>query len=178
MKTYLEEYAAYLKEHIKNVQKAFNWLLEHKINEKLNFGDLKTLRFNIQNHDASKWSHEEFEAYAKYFYTNENNEANFNKAWNHHQKVNPHHWQYWVLIQEDTNADRYKCLPMDIEYIVEMVCDWWSFSFKKSDLTEIFSWYNKNKSNWIIHPRTTRYIEKLLSYMEEALELEEEEKDK
>lgn len=31
--------------------------------------------------------------------------ASFDRAWNHHQKANRHHWQYWVLVYDDNICD-------------------------------------------------------------------------
>lgn len=66
----------------------------------------------ILSHDDSKYSVEEYYAYG----------TTKNYAWNHHIHSNPHHWQYWII-------------PMPLNYII---CDWWSFSFRRGDLTEIF----------------------------------------
>ena len=42
----------------------------------------------------------------------------FNVAWNHHQKNNPHHWQYWILTNSDGST---KVLDMPYENIIEMM---------------------------------------------------------
>ena len=46
---------------------------------------------------------EEYFAYATYFYGKKTSqvEKNFDYAWLHHQKENPHHWQYWLLHNDD-----------------------------------------------------------------------------
>ena len=91
----------------------------------------------IQRHDESKSSAEEYGPYVDYFYGVRDSETDkrFNRAWLHHIQENPHHWQHWVLLQDDGSEE---CLDMPYWYAVEMVADWWSFSWKTGDLYEIF----------------------------------------
>jgi hypothetical protein len=74
---------------------------------------------------------------------------------------NPHHWQYWVLIHDEPNEPT-EALAMPSIYILEMVCDWWAFSWAKGDLTEIFKWYDEHKNNMILHTETRKKIDILL----------------
>ena len=53
-------------------------------------------------------------------------------------------------------------LEMPIEFVVEMIADWWSFSFKKGDLSEIFGWYDKHK-DMKLHPKTRKLVEDILA---------------
>ena len=77
----------------------------------------------IQRHDESKSSAEEYGPYVDYFYGARDSETDkrFNRAWLHHIHRNPHHWQHWVLLQDDGSEE---CLDMPYWYIVEMVADW------------------------------------------------------
>lgn len=173
---YKEDYVDYIDTHVANVRAAYDWLIQHSIDEKVDFGDLGKLETLLKNHDRSKWDDEEFEAYAKYFYQGKKNKAEFDKAWNHHQKANPHHWQYWVLLKDNPDKPFY-CIPMEQEYIIEMVCDWWSFSFKTNNLYEIFDWYDENKPNQLMHTDTRKTVEQLLKEIKKALEAEEKEQE-
>lgn len=151
-----EEYNQYIKEHKDNVFKAYRWLVEHRIVK-----DTPELDRQILSHDDSKYSVEEYYAYDLYFYGSSKNRAAFNYAWNHHIHSNPHHWQYWIIPGETV-------LPMPTNYIIEMICDWWSFSFRKGDLTEIFDWYREH-SEIILHPATRAAVESFLSQIRRAL---------
>jgi len=174
--TYKDEYVDYIDTHVANVRAAYDWLIAHNIDSVVDFGDYAKLETNLRNHDKSKWDDEEFEPYAKYFYQGKNNQAEFDKAWNRHQKINPHHWQYWVLIKD--NPDKpFVCIPMEIEYIVEMICDWWSFSFKTGNLREIFDWYDKNKDYQHMHKETRKTVNQILKAIKEKLDEEEKEKE-
>ena len=140
-------YNEYIIEHQRNVFKAFEWL-EKNLPEIFPSEEFKAdCRFLCElDHDSSKYSPEEYEAYDNYFYGNKSYEVvqEFNKAWLHHIHNNPHHWQHWILINDDPKEDM-KILDMPDIYIIEMICDWWSFSWKKGKLDEIFSWYDERK---------------------------------
>ncbi|MFA5525633.1 MAG: DUF5662 family protein [Acholeplasmataceae bacterium] len=52
-------------------------------------------------HDLSKLRPSEFWAYCRWFYRGSDNGAAFNVAWLLHQRRNPHHWQYWMLLNDE-----------------------------------------------------------------------------
>ena len=60
-------YTEYIVAHRENVKKAYDWLKSHKIIK----GNLEK---QIMQHDASKYSDEEYDAYDKYFYGKEKTE--------------------------------------------------------------------------------------------------------
>ena len=158
-----QQYDEYLTEHIFNVKQAYYWIIKN-----LPAYDFDTALDIIQNHDISKYSEEEFTPYAEYFYGDrtEHVKIDFDHAWNHHQKTNPHHWQYWVLIKD---TGEFKCLDMPCEYMLEMVCDWWAFSWKQNNLYEIFDWYEKNKSHIMLSDTTRKMTETLLGRIKNTL---------
>lgn len=152
-------YDNYLREHINAVQGAYIWMRDN-----LDMNLFALVNVNLFEHDASKYSTEEYDAYDKYFYGANKSSAvvnNFNRAWLHHIHHNPHHWQHWVLMEDDP-----KGTPIYIEmpenYVIEMICDWWSFSFRKGDLREIFSWYNSHKNIMRLHKNTRKLVEEIL----------------
>lgn len=165
-----EQYTEYLNNHIANVQKGFKWLIDNKIVS----GDkelITTIERFIEEHDASKKSPEEWGAYREYFYA-DGDETAFNKAWLHHIHNNPHHWQHWVLINDDNNFDsegKMVAIEMPAVYVIEMICDWWAFSWAKGELTEIFNWYEENKNNMILHEKSRELVEWLLDKIKEKL---------
>ena len=162
------EYDRYLMEHRRGVENAFIWLQDNlpKV-----VGD--TSSFNtIYAHDESKNYEDEYNAYDKYFYGGNRSYKvvqEFNKAWVLHIHRNPHHWQYWVLIKDDPN-EQTEALDMPYEYIIEMICDWWSFSFKKGNLYEIFNWYESHKDYIMLSDRTRNIVESVLEQIKNKLE--------
>lgn len=159
------EYDLYLESHKNGVKKGFVWIKEN-LPELLEFVDkAEDLEWEITyHHDSSKSNLDEYEAYALYFYGgNRSYEVveNFNYAWLRHIHRNPHHWQHWVLINDDPDVGE---IIMDMPYhnIIEMVCDWWSFSWNKENLTEIFDWYDKHKDYMKLSSATRKTVEGIL----------------
>lgn len=164
------EYDQYLREHRENVAKGFDWLEYH-----LPFITMshEFLRWQIcEEHDTSKNDPLEYHAYDAYFYGRNKSHTvveNFNRAWLHHIHCNPHHWQYWVLINDDPKEGEV-ILDMDYNYIIEMICDWWAFSWKKGNLYEIFSWYREHRDYMKLSAKTRNTVERLLEQMQEKLD--------
>ena len=71
----------------------------------------------------------------------------------------------WVLYDEGQKF----VYDMPDNYIVEMILDWWTFSWKTNKLTEIFSWYEKNKSKIKLSENTRQIVEEILNKMKELL---------
>ena len=138
-------YNEYLTEHIKNVQKSAYQFFE-QTEGNIMFLPVKTTLMNlVRSHDRSKYEKDEWIPYRDYFYGDDRVSTpvndKFDFAWNLHQKRNPHHGQYWVLIKDSGEV-----IPQDIplEYVLEMLCDWHSFSAKNKLSTAKF-WYKENK---------------------------------
>ena len=166
------EYDEYLRDHRKNVAKGYTWL-------QVNLPDILRVDNPIDvekqicsYHDYSKDSVAEYDAYDAYFYGKNKSYAvvqAFNKAWLHHIHVNPHHWQHWVLINDDPGEGEV-ILDMEYRYIIELVCDWWSFSWKKGELYEIFSWYDQHKAYIKLSDKTRKTVEDILDKIREKLD--------
>lgn len=162
------QYDNYLTEHKENVAKGFRWLQEN-IPEVIEDGFEWQICFN---HDASKTDPEEYDAYDAYFYGNNRSYSvvqNFKKAWLRHIHNNPHHWQHWILINDDPKEGMV-VIDMPYIYVVEMICDWWSFSWTKGDLNEIFGWYEDRKDYMKLSANTQRSVEYILGKMKDKLE--------
>lgn len=164
------EYDRYINTHKENVMKGFEWLELH-IPEVVNGMNIKCFDV-IQYHDSSKTMFDEYDAYDKYFYGGNRSfkvVEDFNKAWLKHIHRNPHHWQHWVLINDEP-SEGMKAIKMPYEYVIEMICDWWAFSWAKENLTEIFKWYDEHKSNMVLHDQTRQAVEMILDKIKTKLE--------
>lgn len=93
--------------------------------------------------------------------SNSNRRDAFSKAWNHHQKRNKHHWQYWVLIN-DKDEPKISALAMPEKFIREMVADWAGAGRAITGKWEVSSWYFNNQRQMILHPATRQRVETLL----------------
>ena len=161
------EYYSYLHDHIHNVRRTWEEILS-PIVLKIYPDWWSRTEQEIEDHDSSKYSEEEFDAYCNYFYPTVDcpkDEDAFDLAWLHHQKLNPHHWQYWVLIRD---GGKTVALDMPISSVVSMLADWHSFSVKDPNSTA-YNWYTKNKGNMRLSINTRTIVEKLLEYLKEPL---------
>ena len=165
------EYDNYLNEHIMNVNRAYDWLRTNLRGMASPNGDFTSLLY-LGHHDESKYSIEEYDAYDTYFYgpMSKDVKENFNYAWLHHIHENPHHWQYWVLINDDPKEGEI-IMDMPYNYIIEMICDWWAFSWNKGNLNEIFYWYEEHKDYMKLSDNTRKTVEDILSKIKEKLEV-------
>ncbi len=164
------EYDNYLAEHRVNVGKGLYWF-RNNLPEYL-AGNERALSVLACNHDYTKDGPKEYYAYDQYFYGGQKTkevEEEFNKAWLHHIHSNPHHWQHWVLINDEAE-EGIVTLRMPYYYVIEMICDWWAFSWNKGNLYEIFDWYDKHKDYMKLHADTRELVEEILSKMKEKLD--------
>jgi len=147
---------------IKQYYNYLKYILEHKKNVFKTCWKRK-LYLHAITHDLSKFSPQEFIPYAEWFYgyygvkleKDYNHEqlnngmscvsnnyleckSNFNKAWEHHYKNNPHHWNYWL---DD------KGVPQSIpnQYLGQMIADWEAMGLKFGDTAQAYYLNNYRK---------------------------------
>ena len=182
------EYDEYLNEHVGAVQKGWQWMETNlmprlmdwiKANYKADEVDIYDVEKLVAEHDRSKIEPDEYYFYDDYFYLRKDNRSsevvdNFHRAFLMHMHRNPHHWQYWVM-SADNKGEPSRCIEMPLSYIFEMICDWWSFSWRKGDLTEIFKWWDEHKDYIQLHKKTRKTVEKILDEMKKILVTEKDE---
>lgn len=116
-------------------------------------------------HDWQKFLSVEWIPYLKMFYGDEHdkNEViasdSFNYAWLHHIHYGPHHWQYWILINDDGTIHE---LEMPIDYRKEMIADWRGASLAIRGYDDTSSWYSERKDVIRLAPETRCWVEKEL----------------
>ena len=173
-----KEYDQYLVNHKESVGRAYRWFKENMpefVQQSLVGGmTLEELEHQILiEHDASKTKLDEYPAYDRYFYSAfPKNETlkEFNLAWLKHIHRNPHHWQHWILPSDD--LPDIQALEMPQNYVLEMLCDWWSFSWREWPLYEpdrIFEWWDRHKYKMILHSKTQWLINDAIWEMKEKL---------
>jgi Family of unknown function (DUF5662) len=125
-------------------------------------------------HDWSKFLPSEWVPYTHFFYPNgharprrdatgyyrptDTGDAAFDFAWLLHQKRNRHHWQWYVLPEDDGGV---KVLPMSVDDRTEMLCDW-KGAGRALGRPDTRAWYEKNKGHIQLHPDTRVWIEREL----------------
>lgn len=156
---YQKEYRDYILAHQARVEKFADWLLEH-CPEVLDEVDPDVFWDLIKAHDESKFSEEEFEPYAQKWFGDGIKTPEYEEAWKHHWMNNEHHPEYWL--GED----------MPYIYILEMLCDWGSFSIDKGDLSELSDfYYNKAKDDpeKNLSEKTKTIIEEIIEKINSAV---------
>ena len=136
-------------------------------------------------HDNSKLLPSEFVPYANYFYGDgydikrgrnatgyykptDTGDNEFDFAWLLHQKRNRHHWQWWILPEDEGGV---KVLPMEEPFLTEMICDWVGagkaqghFSPKNDHYLETRNWYKANGEKMTLAPDTRTEIERRIEF--------------
>lgn len=135
-------------------------------------------------HDWSKFLPGEWLPYADFFYgtwyspddrrrarallnielpSDESRKAAFDDAWLKHQHRSPHHWQHWILRNDDGTT---VALHMPHRYAKEMLADWDGAGRAitgKSGGTP--AWYAKNRDRMLMHPNTRAFVDHELKYV-------------
>jgi hypothetical protein len=124
-------------------------------------------------HDWSKFRPSEFFPYAEHFYgtkaegiktgrdktgyykpTN-TGDPDFDFAFFLHQKRNKHHWQYWVIPEDESGI---KTLHIPNKYHSEMICDWHGASRAQGHGGKILDWWTTNGHKLQLDSFTRRLI--------------------
>jgi hypothetical protein len=139
-------------------------------------------RWQLLRHDLSKFRPSEFVPYGKFFYSLPGatwQKAQVDKtktlgmcgAWLRHIRRNPHHWQYWCLINgasvvatrgTTVETQPIEALPMPRRYVREMLADWlgagraYDGAYPESIAT--WKWWQQNKWQLVLHPETKKLL--------------------
>lgn len=169
----VEQYEDYLTEHISNVQKAFDLCDKNRLKEltELTDEDLEDIEIQISHHDESKYDDEEWNAYLDWFYPEKGKEDNkdeyaYDCAWVHHWHNNPHHYQYWLCIDDDGTV---RPIDIPLNCIIEALCDWHSFSAKNAESTAK-KWWEDHKDVFVMTDTTKEWFDKLVELFTEPLD--------
>lgn len=161
---YQKEYLEYINTHKERVEEFSKWLLSNCPDLFENI-DVEVFKDLIKEHDESKFSEEEFEPYAQKWFGDGKKTLEYEEAWKHHWMNNEHHPEYWL--GED----------MPYIYILEMICDWGSFSIASGDMNELSDFYfNKAKADpeKNLSDATQEIIEDILSRINSVIKADEE----
>ena len=170
-----EEYLAYINEHCEFVKECFRELFLESEERLCGFSKPDALReaievvrdTEIETHDHSKYSDEEFNAYRVKFFPTAYEKAheipelqkqNFDEAWEHHYLNNSHHTKYWW----DANG-----IPQDMELsaIVHMISDWAAMSKKFGGTVTDWYWNDAEKERREMSDNTRKTVEELLEIL-------------
>lgn len=125
-------------------------------------------------HDWSKFLPSEFIPYARHFYgpkpqkrdetgyykPTDTGDPAFDFAWLLHQKRNRHHWQWWILPEDDGGE---KVMPMGFCDVLEMIADWRGAG-KAQGAPDTLKWYTKNKDKMRLDRHARIIVEHEIGY--------------
>ena len=114
----------------------------------------------IMIHDVSKESNAEFPAYVRKFGGGVKDDEEWNAAWLHHIKSNPHHWQHWIIPGGRGRGGT--PIPMPLTYVTEMVADWMGSSRAYTKKWNMTDWLGKHYYSILVHPETRAHLDKML----------------
>lgn len=114
-------------------------------------------------HDWQKFLPAEWLPYADYYYGGDaptvrigGAPAPYSYAWLHHLHFGPHHWQYWILRNDDGTT---AALDMPLKYRKEMLCDWRGAGKAIHGVDRTQAWYVENRPTMMLHENTRIWIE-------------------
>jgi hypothetical protein len=129
-------------------------------------------------HDISKFLPDEFFPYMNYFYgavktpeEKDKTKKKFNVAWLKHQHRNKHHWQYWILKNDQKG---WEAIEIPERNLQELVCDWVGAGKAIHGKNDVIKWYEENSRNFIIESDSLEYLKSILSKEPIYAETEEE----
>lgn len=141
------EYLDYIEEHVLNVRKAWGELKEKCKDMRFIWDDFYyfSIDTEIEHHDLSKMSENEFIQYRKAFYPTDvekkKEKYDMSEAWEHHKEHNPHHWENWTTIKNRQHPNDWEA------HCVCMICDWMAMGYKFGDTAKAYYEKNKDKIN-------------------------------
>ena len=126
-------------------------------------------------HDVSKLLPSEFLPYMEHFYGSkigiskgrdetgyykptDTGDSAFDFAWLLHQKRNKHHWQWWILPEDEGGL---KVLEIPLKYRKEMLADWRGAGRAQRN-PNTNKWYAGNKTRMSLGIETRDWIEQQL----------------
>ena len=131
-------------------------------------------------HDLSKYSPTEFWIGARYYQGNrspnaaEREEKGYSEAWMHHKGRNRHHYEYWTDMNKATRY--YESVPMPRKYVAEQIMDRRAacIVYQGKDYTpgSALVYFMKSRERELMHPRTAREVEYILTMLRDKGEKE------
>ncbi len=163
--------------------KYMKYILIHKYFVFIGCMRLKVSLWQALKHDWTKFLPVEYFPYLEQFYGNHATDSRdikgyfdaarqsdaFAAAWLHHIHMNPHHWQYYILRQDDGQI---RVLDMPDEYVREMVADWYGAGKAQvmvgapNATANTKAWWVNNKNRIIVHDNV---VAKMEEYLEQVV---------
>lgn len=115
--------------------------------------------WRILKHDWTKFLPSEWRPYARRFYGGGAEDEDFKRAWLHHIHSSDHHWQHWVLLNDDGTVEP---LRMPAACVREMVADWYGAGYAITGRNDLESWYEHNGHKMTLHPSAREAVGQII----------------
>jgi len=112
----------------------------------------------LHEHDADKFERNKWIAYYKRFYAKKQSDENMDKYWLDHVHKNKHHWNYWVILDDDGET----LVEMPRLYVFEMLADWMSVGKSLRDNYDFRIWLRNKKPKIVLHKNTYKFIKSIV----------------
>lgn len=146
--------------------KYLKYVIRHKWYVLLAGLQLRVWWHQLLLHDWTKFTPVEWFAYVNHFYNrNAAIKGSFERAWNHHIRWNPHHWQYWVLNRDDGRKP--EAVEMPERFVREMVADWIGAGRAQGN-DDLSEWFYDRYETIILHPKTRELVVSLVNAYEDG----------
>jgi len=161
----IRAYCDYLEDHIRKVQKSWQVLQKacagmHPFTDDHLWSVIDGM---ITDHDMSKVSRQEFIQYQRRFFpvpgTGQADQI-FEGAWTHHKRENPHHWENWTAITDESFPNELTC------HCVCMICDWMAMGLTFGDTAE--EYYTKNADRITLPKWAEHFVKEIFDRLRTA----------
>jgi len=136
------EYLDYIEGHVMNVHKAWKELQVKCSDMRFIYDDYvyRTIESEVERHDLSKLSEDEFVQYREFFYPcADEKKKPLGKFWEHHKNNNQHHWENWTVTCNSDDPHEWEV------HCVHMVIDWMAMGYQFGDTSQQYYEANKDK---------------------------------
>lgn len=161
----VDKYVQYVIDHRSRVRRAYETYLKKYCTP----DEQVKLDYRMKVHDLDKLNIADgtFDIRVDYYHPSGNQAQNisiplptetaeFAQASELHKKSNPHHWEYWLVGEEDIPTEMSKIS------LIEMLADWSSFQFIKNAKGNAHTWYAAHKDEIKLHPKTRKELQRYL----------------
>lgn len=131
-------------------------------------------------HDLSKYAPVEFWNGARYYQgvrspnAAEREDKGYSESWMHHKGRNRHHYEYWTDMSPVTK--KYEPVPVPRRYLAEMIADRIAackvYEGAAYSTGSPLGYLLRSREKDLMHPRTKRELEYLLTYLKDHGEKE------
>lgn len=122
--------------------------------------------WRILKHDWTKLLPSEWFPYVAHFYGRRDVKRPhglridaFDRAWLRHLHRNDHHWQHWVLRNDDGSS---RVLEMPGPAAREMVADWYGAGYAIHGRDDLAGWFSESSGQMLLNGSTRSFAEGLI----------------